>query len=368
MKQYIQKFLSDIPPLFDQRYIFFDIETTGLHAEHSILSLIGFLTLTDSTWTMIQLLNDDGESESELIETFFSYLTNENILIHYNGKTFDLPYIKKRCEQLNLSYTPLETILHYDFYSFFKPCKTTFHLRDCKQQTLETWIGHTRTDTLSGKQCIEQYMLYLTRKNEQALNTFLLHNYDDLCGLSKLSFLFTLSEQINMIDEEHTTYQLITKQEQEYFFYEISLPYSFPFSFHCNKQDVELTIDNDTLQIMCPIVQESLKYFYPNYKDYYYLPLEDMAIHKSVSSFVDKNHRQKATKQTCYLKKFGTFLPTFEPLDPYPFYRSWGDKEPFFYLDSPFSFSVQQEWLYRLFRFLSLSSPLHNEEIPISLS
>ena len=52
-----------------------------------------------------------------------------------------------------------------------------------------------------------------------------------------------------------------------------------------------------------------LKYFYPNYKDYYYLPAEDCAIHKSVGTYVDKNFRTQAKAANCYSKKYGTFLP-----------------------------------------------------------
>ena len=57
-----------------------------------------------------------------------------------------------------------------------------------------------------------------------------------------------------------------------------------------------------------------LKYFYSNYRDYYYLPIEDTAIHKSVGEYVDKTARVKATARTCYTRKQGLFLPQFEPL------------------------------------------------------
>ena len=64
---------------------------------------------------------------------------------------------------------------------------------------------------------------------------------------------------------------------------------------------------------MCNIAlfQGELKYFYSNYKDYYYLPMEDTAIHKSVGEYVDRDARTKATARTCYTKKQGLFLPQF---------------------------------------------------------
>lgn len=62
-----------------------------------------------------------------------------------------------------------------------------------------------------------------------------------------------------------------------------------------------------TLKI--PLFRGELKFFYANYQDYYYLPAEDAAIHKSLASFVDKSHRVQATAATCYTRKSGAFLP-----------------------------------------------------------
>ena len=57
-----------------------------------------------------------------------------------------------------------------------------------------------------------------------------------------------------------------------------------------------------------------LKHFYSNYKDYYYLPDEDMAIHKSIATYVDKDHRKKCTAKNCFTKKDGSFLPQYDEI------------------------------------------------------
>ena len=75
-----------------------------------------------------------------------------------------------------------------------------------------------------------------------------------------------------------------------------------------------------------------LKYFYSNYKDYYYLPAEDIALHKSVSSFVDPEHRIPATASTCYSRKYSQFLPQWSiVVEPF-FKRDYKSKELFFEL------------------------------------
>ena len=79
------------------------------------------------------------------------------------------------------------------------------------------------------------------------------------------------------------------------------MPLSPPTLFGQTKDRMELSIR---------VYKGTLKYYYPNYKDYYYLIYEDTAIHKSVGEFVDKDARIKATKETCYTKKDSVFSPS----------------------------------------------------------
>ena len=89
-----------------------------------------------------------------------------------------------------------------------------------------------------------------------------------------------------------------------------------------------------------------LKYFYSNYKDYYYLPAEDTAMHKSIAEFVDKAHRQKATKANCYTKKPGQFLPQWTLLFAPYFKKSYEDKDVYFELTDNFKTSRKAMGLY----------------------
>jgi hypothetical protein len=70
-----------------------------------------------------------------------------------------------------------------------------------------------------------------------------------------------------------------------------------------------ITLQETTARISIRMLSGCLYHYFPDYRNYYYLPEEDTAIHKSVSSFVDPAHREKATAQTSYVKKEGTFLP-----------------------------------------------------------
>ena len=69
--------------------------------------------------------------------------------------------------------------------------------------------------------------------------------------------------------------------------------------------------------------------FYANYKDYYFVPEKDTAMHKSVSSFIDPSKRKQATASDCYTKKTSLFLPVWYPaIGPF-FKRNYNSKDSF---------------------------------------
>jgi len=88
----------------------------------------------------------------------------------------------------------------------------------------------------------------------------------------------------------------------------------------------------DLKKLNVPIYEEELKYFYANYKDYYYLPTEDVALHKSIASFVDKDYRIQACASNCYTRKISRFLPQWKILMEPFFKREYKSKDLFFEL------------------------------------
>ena len=88
------------------------------------------------------------------------------------------------------------------------------------------------------------------------------------------------------------------------------LPVPVPKPLHLTYEEyIDITLTDYHVKVILRPFSGSMYHFFPDYRNYYYLPEEDTAIHKSVASFVAASHREKAKAQSCYVKKQGTFLP-----------------------------------------------------------
>jgi hypothetical protein len=104
------------------------------------------------------------------------------------------------------------------------------------------------------------------------------------------------------------------------------VPISVPVPLDIKLDNWFINLTGSELNLCADLYEGELKYFYPNYCDYYYLPMEDRAIHKSLAEFVDRSHRKKATAKTCYQKVSGIFLPEPEPVFSPILYKEYKDK------------------------------------------
>lgn len=286
--------------------LFFDIETTGLSPDVSSIYLIGCMYMKEGSFLIKQWFADDYTSEKQMITEFFDFMNSFSLLIHYNGSGFDIPYLEKKCQKyaLNCTFSNINTL---DIYKAAKKRKDCLHLEHYKQKNVEEFCGYKRTDPFHGGELITVYSSYmqhhlLGKPCESELDALLLHNKEDLIGLSytvqilRYQKMFEGGFTINDVTINNDTLHISAKIDSM-----LPQPVFFPSPF------IQATKNKILAQI--PLYHGVLKFFYPNYKDYFYLPSEDTAIHKSVAAYVDKSHRQKAKASTCYVKKDGIFVP-----------------------------------------------------------
>ena len=111
---------------------------------------------------------------------------------------------------------------------------------------------------------------------------------------------------------------------------QFDIPFRLPTRIFAGLDHCYLKIDGSQGVLKIPLYTEEMKYFYANYKDYYYLPGEDMAIHKYIASYVDRNRRVQARPETCYTRKTASYLPQWDLYQTPFFKRSYEDRDIFF--------------------------------------
>ena len=319
--------------------LFIDIETTGLYAKSSSLYLIGCIYYNTQeqppAWYSIQWFATNYEDEENVLRAFADFASDYRYLIHFNGNQFDIPYLEKKMEQYHIS-CDLSRFEGIDIYRRIAPYKNFMKLPNCKQKTIEGFLHTEREDVYSGGELIDIYHEYVLTHDPEKEHFLLLHNEEDIKGMldiiAALAIPDLIHNPVKVTKVQANYYNDIHQQRCP----EIIMNLKFPADITCSANSCYFIGCGNEGRLRVPIYEEEMKYFYSNYKDYYYLPQEDIAIHKSVASFVDKEFRQQALASNCYTRKVSSYLPQWDTLFTPFFKREYKDHDLFFELTDEF--------------------------------
>lgn len=335
--------ISDLPINIEEALIF-DIETTGFSALTSQLYLIGVAYYKDSQWNLIQWMAETRDDERIILDRFFALAYEYKNLVHFNGDNFDVPYILKKCAYLDLDYNFLR-LESFDLYKYFRKFKVFLPLERFSLKEIEKHLRIIRRDVYSGGELIQIYYNFARDKNKEDFDKLILHNEDDLIGTIKLlpaALLGVLLQEsslevrnVKLTDTNHSNLvsnNFVFTPENPTLTITLQTSLVIPCTIKYEDSIISLDAQGETstiaIQISC--FKGVLRHFFENYKDYYYLPLEDTAIHKSVAHFVDSAHKKKAKKSNCYNKKEALYLPQTSLLYEPVFYKEYNDKISYF--------------------------------------
>lgn len=170
-----------------------DIETTGLSRQYNSIFLIGICNIEENA--KIQLFFAENlVEEINILKKIKPYL-NKNI-ITFNGNSFDLPFLKEKFDFYNIS-TP--NLSGFDLYRYVRNHKHILNLENYKQKTIEEHIGIYRDEFISGRDVIYAYQDYLENKNYSKFEDVIIHNKDDIMGLTSSLSIVEQIEKINSI-------------------------------------------------------------------------------------------------------------------------------------------------------------------------
>mgnify|MGYP000259320193 CR=1 FL=1 len=173
-----------------EEIIFLDIETCGLSA--TPLFLIGLLFLKDKDFIFHQLFARDYTEEKDVISHLYNFIKKYKLLITFNGKSFDYPYIIERgiANGIDFDYK----IEHIDLLHLSRR-RWRRYLPDCKLQTLEKFVCRRfRSGDIPGREIPQAYQNFVRTGNARDIANILHHNLLDL--LTMVEILINILNQI----------------------------------------------------------------------------------------------------------------------------------------------------------------------------
>lgn len=154
-----------ILPDFRDKMVFLDIETTGLFISDEITSII----LYDGR-TIKSYIKDKN------FQTFPADIKKYSVLVTYNGKKFDLPFLRRTFG------LPL-TQAHVDLYLVLRALGYHGGLKSCERQM---GIRREKETDFTGQDAVILWRRYQIHKDMQALRSLLYYNAQDALSLQLL--------------------------------------------------------------------------------------------------------------------------------------------------------------------------------------
>lgn len=276
------------------------IETTGFSRNNSIVFLAGCLQADQppDKWLLKQWLLDDPSSEKELLDALADEIQENACLLHYNGLQFALPFLEKRCARWDAPVT-WQNCGQLDLYRTLRPCQKLLGLAHMRLCDLEKFLGLPRPDGPSGKEYIALFKKYIACRQPDLEEILLDYSQQCLCGLmhsvGALAYLAFLQGDFRL-ERSQIVQDTLTCSLK------LSTALPRPFSLDCHPKPWSISGSGCQAQMTFLLENGCLRMYYPNYKDYYYLPAEDTAIHKSVGAYADKKNRVPATEENCFTR------------------------------------------------------------------
>lgn len=176
---------------------FIDIETVGLYYIHPVF-LVGTLQFNRGHGSIRQFLaRDYGEERAILRETFVE-LKKVATIISYNGRSFDLPYLKGRLRFHQM--TEEVNSIHVDL---LKQSRRSYRkiLPNCKLLTLERHLlDQERIDDIPGAEIGEFYHRFIDTGNTEYIKPILEHNAWDLLTMAKILGFLTARRSEKVVE------------------------------------------------------------------------------------------------------------------------------------------------------------------------
>jgi uncharacterized protein YprB with RNaseH-like and TPR domain len=179
------------------RVVFFDLETTGLAGgtgTYPFLQAYGFLE--QDQLKIIQYFLSDFGFEPAAYEDLKNVLSDKNILISYNGKTFDYPLLKNRFI-LNRCNNLFENFAHLDLLHLARRAWRNQLIGFSMEMIEQKIFLYSRWRDIDGWMIPQAYFEFIRNGRTDDIQRIIRHNQQDLVSLMRLLMHLHMIENIN---------------------------------------------------------------------------------------------------------------------------------------------------------------------------
>lgn len=183
-QEYLPKSFNDY--FGNKDFAVLDIETTGLSKKRNAIILIGLIVVKNKKAVLHQFFAEKLSDEKAVVENTVKILDNLDFVVTFNGKSFDLPFIREKTDKYKIPFAQIYNLDIYNVVKTFSDLGTM--LPNLKQKTCEKFMGleGARLDEISGGESVMLYNEFLVTHDQRLQEFILLHNSDDIEQLYKL--------------------------------------------------------------------------------------------------------------------------------------------------------------------------------------
>ncbi len=170
-----------------ERIVFLDTETTGVHGGVGMCPfLIGMGFFSGDQFHVVQYFIRDFDEEGSMLLALGEFLERFELIVTYNGRTFDLPLVRNRCVLSRLE-SPFEHMSHFDLLFIARRLWRAGH-GSCRLTALEEkLVGFGRGPDIPGSMIPRAYFDYLQSSDATTLTRVFSHHVYDILSLAALA-------------------------------------------------------------------------------------------------------------------------------------------------------------------------------------
>ena len=266
--------------LLPEHAVILDIASRGRYWRSSPLISVSLISSKAGLPEEITWISGKESDEYDILEALREYLTGHDTVITFNGQSYDIPFLKKKYSAYGLP-DPFTGLAQRDLFREYRSLRAVLGLPSGKLADYDAYIRIHAGQKANPSSENEE----LT--SADAKRTLRILGFDAVLELLGGDFDSAKAE----VSEDLVIFRIRTLR-------------NMPCRIAFHDGPFHLTAAGRTAALSSRIEDGKIRFYHDDIRNYVYLPHEGYAIYRTMAEFVDRSHREKATRENCYTYAF----------------------------------------------------------------